>query len=73
MFICKFQLVVIWIEMYREYTLRGGQHSLPFLFVAVSQLFYVIMEFFYDEVIFAFSKAHFHDQNFYTFSQAVAS
>ena len=36
--------------MYREYDANGEKHDTAFLLVAVSQIFYIIMEFFYDEV-----------------------
>jgi len=36
--------------MHREYELNGGKHNTAFLLVAVSQVIYIVMEFFLDEV-----------------------
>ena len=44
------QLVLIWIEMYKEYETSGGKHNTAFLLVATSQIVYIVMEFFFDEV-----------------------
>jgi len=43
-------MVLVWIAFHSEYVNTGGKLSPQFWMVSISQMAYVFLEFFYDEV-----------------------